>query len=42
VIGTLEGWADKYGAANIGFGIVVAIVLVAAMAGGILFGINLK
>jgi hypothetical protein len=35
-----EGWQDKLTAANIGFGIVVALIIVSVIAGCILFGIN--
>ena len=40
--GVIEGWLTKYGAANIGFGVVVAVILVAIIAGLILLCINLS
>lgn len=36
----VEGWVDKLGAVNTGFGIVIAIILVVISGGCILFGIN--
>ena len=37
---TVEGWEDKLSAANAGFGIVIAIILVIILAGCVLFAIN--
>ena len=37
---TFGGWGDKYRAANIGFGIVVALLIVAILAAAVLFIIN--
>ncbi len=36
----MEGWSEKLTAANIGFGIVVALILVSLFAGCLLLGIN--
>lgn len=36
----IEGWSDKVTSANIGFGIVIALILVSIIGGCILFGIN--
>ena len=35
-----EGWIDKYQSANIGFGIVIALLIVGIIATAILFLIN--
>lgn len=37
---TFGGWGDKYSAANIGFGIVIALLIVAILAAAVLFIIN--
>ena len=38
----MEGWNSKYGSANIGFGIVLAIIIVLIISSGILFCINIS
>lgn len=42
IVNVIQGWASKYTSANIGFGIVVAIVFVAAVAGSILFVLSYR
>lgn len=36
----IEGWATKYGSANIGFGIVVGLALFTAILGCLMFTLN--